>query len=103
MPVVLKPQNGDKATHRTEPLVWKVLASQLHFLAQRNVELAAALLFWPLNCVKIGSLLADAILVGGHVALLSGSSVCFLFCASALIKREWKSSQVLTRIDLYVV
>ena len=41
--------------------IMQVLASQLHFLANRNAELAVPPLFWPVNCIKIG----------GHVALLS--------------------------------
>ncbi len=47
----------------------QVLASQLHFLANRNAELAVPPLFWPVNCIKIG----------GHVALLSCPSIHFLF------------------------
>ena len=34
-----------------------VLASQLHFLANKNAELAIPPLFWPVNCIKIGGLL----------------------------------------------
>ena len=46
----------------------QVLASQLHFLANRNAELADPPLSWPVNCIKIG----------GHVALLSlFPIVCF--------------------------
>ena len=41
--------------------IMQVLPSQLHFLANKNAELAIPLLFWPVNCIKIG----------GHVALLS--------------------------------
>ena len=43
----------------------QVLASQSHFLANRNAELAIPPLFWPVNCIKIG----------GHVALLSDPTV----------------------------
>ena len=52
----------------------QVLASQLHFLANRNAELAIPPIFWPVNCIKIG----------GHVALLSdpGPTVYFLYCAA---------------------
>ena len=50
----------------------QVLASQLPFLANRNVELAIPPLFWPVNCIKIG----------GHVALLSGPTVYALYCAN---------------------
>ncbi len=32
----------------------QVLANQLHFLVNRNAELAVLLLFWPVNCIKIG-------------------------------------------------
>ena len=48
----------------------EVLASQLHFLVNRNTELAVPPLFWPVYCIKIG----------GHVALLSGPSVYLVFC-----------------------
>ena len=41
--------------------ILQVLGSQMHFLANRNAKLAILLLFWPVNCIKIG----------GHVALLS--------------------------------
>ena len=49
----------------------QVLATQLHFLANRNAGLAIPLLFWPVNWIKIG----------GHVALLSGPTVHSLYCA----------------------
>ena len=49
--------------------IMQVLASQLHFLANRNAELAVPPLFWPVNCIKIR----------GHVALLSCPSIYFLF------------------------
>ena len=52
--------------------IMQVLASQLHFLANRNAELAIPPLFWPVNCIKIG----------GHVALLSGPAVYSLYCDS---------------------
>ena len=48
----------------------EVLASQLHFLVNRNTELAVPPLFWPVYCIKIG----------GRVALLSGPSVYLVFC-----------------------
>ena len=32
----------------------QVLASQLHFLANRNAGLAVLPLFWPVKCIKIG-------------------------------------------------
>ena len=54
----------------------QVLASQLHFLANKNAELAIPPLFWPVNCIKIG----------GHVALLSDSTVYSLYCAYRLIE-----------------
>ena len=53
----------------------QVLASQLHFLANKNAELAIPPLFWPVNCIKIG----------GHVALLSDSTVYSLYCAFSLV------------------
>ena len=52
----------------------QVLASQLHFLANKNAELAISPLFWPVNCIKIG----------GHVALLSDPTVYSLYCAIGL-------------------
>ena len=55
--------------------IMQVLASQLHFLANKNAELAIPLLFWPVNCIKIG----------GHVALLSDPTVYPLYCAFAII------------------
>ena len=51
--------------------IMQVLASQLHFLANKNAELAITPLFWPVNCIKIG----------GHVALLSDPTVYSLYCA----------------------
>ena len=53
----------------------QVLASQLHFLANTNAELAIPPLFWPVNCIKIG----------GHVALLSDPTVYSLYCADMSI------------------
>ena len=50
--------------------IMQVLASQLHFLANKNAELAIAPLFWPVNSIKIG----------GHVALLSDPTVYSLYC-----------------------
>ena len=51
--------------------IMQVLASQLHFLANRNTGLAIPPLFWPVNCIKIG----------GHVVLLSCPTVDSLYCA----------------------
>ena len=48
----------------------QVLAYQLHFLPNRNAELAIPPLFWPVNCIKIGR----------HVALLSDRTVYSLYC-----------------------
>ena len=53
--------------------IMQVLASQLHFRANRNAGLAIPPLLWPVNCIKIG----------GHVALLSGPTVYSLYCAMA--------------------
>ena len=50
--------------------VMQVMASQVHFLANKNAELANPPLFWPVNCIKIG----------GHVALLSDPTVYSLYC-----------------------
>ena len=57
----------------------QVLASQLHFLANRNVELAILPLFWPANCIKIG----------GHVALLSDPILYSLYCAFGLADNSY--------------
>ena len=48
-----------------------VLASQLHFLANRKACLTVPPLLWPVNCIKIG----------GHVEQPSGPAVHPLFCA----------------------
>ena len=50
----------------------QVLASQLHFLANKIAELAIPPLFWPVNCIKIG----------GHIALLSDPTVYSLYCGT---------------------
>ena len=55
--------------------IMQVVASQLHFLANRNAELAILPLFWPVNCIKIG----------GRVVLLSCPSIYFLFYSPAEI------------------
>ena len=54
----------------------QVLASQLHFLANTNAELAIPPLFWSVSCIKIG----------GHVALLSDPTVYSLYCALGVSK-----------------
>ena len=54
--------------------IMQVLASQLHFLANKNAELAIPPLFWPVNCIKIG----------GHVALLSDPTVYGLYEGTSL-------------------
>ena len=51
-------------------LIMQDLASQLHFLANKNAGLAILPLLWPVNCIKIG----------GHVALLSGPIVHSPYC-----------------------
>ena len=55
--------------------IMQVLASQLHFLANKNAELAIPPLFWPVNCIKIGE----------HVALLSDPTVYSLYCDRSII------------------
>ena len=55
--------------------IMQVLASQLYFLANRNVGLAIPPLFRPVICIKIG----------GHVALLSGPTVHSLYCGIRLV------------------
>ena len=63
--------------------IMQVLASQLHYLANKNAELAIPPLFWPVNCIKIG----------GHVALL----VTLLFIPYTVLianqeySRDWNS------------
>ena len=54
--------------------IMQVLASQLHFLANRNAGLAIPPLFWPVDCIKIG----------GHVVQLSGPTVYSLYCGFGL-------------------
>ena len=63
--------------------IMQVLASQLHFLANRNAGLAIPPLFWPVNCIKLG----------GHVLLLSGPTVYSLYCAPGS-SRIWSQLQV---------
>ena len=63
----------------------QVLASQLHFLANKNAELAIPPLFWPVNCIKIG----------GHVALLSDPTVYSLYCDKVLYTLEFQEVIVL--------
>ena len=55
--------------------IMQVLASRLHFLANRNTELPGPLILWPVNCVKMR----------GHVALVSGPTVYSLSCACTLL------------------
>ena len=78
----------------------QVLASQLHFLTNRNAELAIPPLFWPVNCIKIG----------GHVALLSDPTVYSLYCGLKWVSTDpgfsvytsvyYKTSGTKTTIDL---
>ena len=60
----------------------QVLASQLHFLANRNAGLAIPPLFWPVNCIKIG----------GHVVLLSGPTVYSLYCVKVKVYANQEKS-----------
>ena len=50
--------------------IMQVLASQLHFLANRNADFVVRPLFRPTNGIKIGV----------HVELLSGPTVDSLWC-----------------------
>ena len=54
--------------------IMQVLASQLHFLANKSAGLAIPPFFWQVNCIKIG----------GHVALLSCPTVHSLYCADRI-------------------
>ena len=63
----------------------QVLASQLHFLANRNAELAIPPLFWPVNCIK----------VEGHVAPLSDRTVYSLYCDIGKLEIETLGSPIL--------
>ena len=56
--------------------IMQVLASQLLFLANRNVGQAIPPLFWSVNCIKNG----------GHVALLSDYTVNCLYCGITQLK-----------------
>ena len=49
--------------------IMQVLASQLHYLANRNAELAISPLFWSIKCIKIC----------GHAALLSDPTIHSLY------------------------
>ena len=70
--------------------IMQVLASQLHFLANRNAGLAIPPLFWPVNCIK----------TGGHVVLLSGPTVYSLYCAvNRLRNAAFKSGIVALSIN----
>ena len=60
--------------------IMQVLASQLHFQANRNTELAILPLFWPVNCIKIGR----------HVALLSDPTVYPLYCVTNVLLDSWR-------------
>ena len=53
----------------------QVLASQLHFLANKNAKPTVPSFFWPINCIEE---------IGGHVALLSGPNVYWPYCATNL-------------------
>ena len=67
--------------------IMQVLASQLHFLANRNAELAIPPLFWPVNCLKIG----------GNVALFSDPTFYSLYCGHVMcprLKSETSNSQL---------
>ena len=54
--------------------IMRVLASQLHFLTDRNADLTVPPLLWPVDIIKIGV----------HVEQPSGPTVHSLYCASDL-------------------
>ena len=54
--------------------IMKVLASQLHFLTNRNAGVVIQPLSWKVNCIKIGE----------HVVLLSNPTVHFLYCVPTM-------------------
>ena len=68
--------------------IMQVLASQLHFLTNKNAELAIPPLFWQVNCMKIG----------GHIALLSDPTVYSLYCAFLLSRAFLSSRAYLSRL-----
>ena len=70
--------------------IMQVLTSQLHFLVNRNAELAFPSLFWPVNCTKIG-----------HVALLGGPSINFLFYDVG--KNLWPRHRIGNKIRIEIV
>ena len=74
--------------------IMQVLASQLHFLANRNAGLAIPPLFWPVTCIKIG----------GHVALLSGPTVHSLHCGLTFncVLRNGRSAPQLCRENVQI-
>ena len=49
--------------------IMQVLASQLHFQANRNADLTVPPLLWPVNCIKIE----------GHAELPCGPTVYYLY------------------------
>ena len=49
--------------------LWGGGGEELHFLANKNAELTAPPLFWPVNSIKLG----------GHVALLSDPFVYYFY------------------------
>ena len=53
--------------------IMRVLASQLHFMTNRNAGLTLPPLLWPFNCIKIGV----------HVEQPSGPTVHSLYCDQA--------------------
>ena len=73
--------------------ILQVLVSQLHFLANRNAELAAVPpLFWPANHIK----------TGGHVALLSGPAVYSLYY-DPNIKFSWGGGGKNSRCNMNII
>ena len=55
--------------------IMRVLASQLHFLTNRNAGLTVPPLLWPVNCIKIGV----------HVEQPSGPTVHSLYCGPTVL------------------
>ena len=72
--------------------IMQVLASQLHFLANRNAGWTIPPLLWPVNCIKIG----------GHVVLLSFPTVHSLYCGvTGMLVSQ--TSRLLSQADLFFI
>ena len=65
-----------------------VLASQLHFLANRNAEQVAPSLLWPVNCIKIGGDVALRGLVYTYADVFENGDIFLRFALASTRKRR---------------